>query len=443
MGFELMAWQRRLFDIALERIGSNYVYNTVGQSIARQNAKTLNLSLRIGLELQRRNSRVLYTSTDRGLAVDRWREISEVLLQSGFAPHIRHMRRSIGEEALVCHNGAVFRPVTPSARAAGRGQSAVSLVVVDEVAQLRDFGAIGALLPTQLTVSSSQLWLASNAGESAIDAPVWHHYTELGRKAVSDKAATMAWFEWAAEVADPDTFDPGDVEHWHEAMPMLAAGIITEASVRNLYETMPREDFMREALNVWGNDINALVIDPGDWAVAFRPDVEVDGNELRMAFDVAPNNEAASISAATFYDSEPVVAVEVIEARAGTSWLVERAVELATKWKPPHLVVDASSPAGAFADLIEAKGVTVERLTGREFAGACGLFLSTIQDHHLAHLDQTPLNEAVSGAVKLAYGGDLWRWNRRRGYVISPLCSATMAVADALVKPRARTPGVW
>lgn len=442
MGYRLYPWQQRLFDIALERRGPGYVYSVVGQSIARQNAKTLNLSLRIGLELQKTNARTLYTSTDRGLAVERWREISEVLMQSGFAPHIKHMRRGIGEESLVCHNGAVFKPVTPSARAAGRGQSAVSLVVVDEVAQLRDFGAIGALLPTQLTVTSSQLWLASNAGESSIDAPVWYHYTTLGRQAVFDPNASMAWFEWGAEVDDPDTFDPADTRHWHAAMPMLGAGLITEASVRSLYETMPREDFLREALNVWGTDVNALIINPADWTACYRPEIEVDGDNLHMAIDVAPNNEAASVSAATNYPGDQMVAVEVIDSRSGTNWLIDRAVELAAKWKPPHVVVDATSPAAPFADQIEAQNIKVERRSTREFAGACGLLVSKIEDHELAHLEQAPLNEAVSGATKRQIG-DVWAFNRRKGYNISPLCSAALAVADALIQPKPKTPGVW
>jgi hypothetical protein len=352
------------------------------------------------------------------------------------------MLKTIGHESLICHNGATFKPVTPSARAAGRGQSAVSLAIVDEVAQLRDFGAIGALLPTQLTVSSSQLWLASNAGESPIDAPVWFHYTQLGRKAVLDPKATMAWFEWAPQIDDPDDFDPGDVRYWYEAIPMLRAGLISERSVRSLYETMPSEDFCREILNVWGTDVNSLIFDPVDWTACYRPDVEVDGNRLHMAVDVAPNNEAASVSAATNYADEDVAAVEVIESRAGVGWLVERTVELARKWRPAYVAVDSSSPANAFADLIEAEHVKVERRTRREFAGHCALFASYVADHRLAHLEQTPLNEAISGAVK-AQLGDVWVFNRRKGFNISPLCSAAIALGEALAKPRPKNPGVW
>ena len=70
-------------------------------------------------------------------------------------------------------------------------------------------------------------------------------------------------------------------------------------------------------------------------------------------------------------------------------------------------------------------------MTGREFAQACQQTYMLIKDHRLAHIrDQRPLNEATQGATKQAYG-DLWAWNRRTGYNISPLCSATMAVAGA------------
>ena len=40
MGIHLKPWQHELFDIALEKEGARYVYNVVGQAIARQQAKT-------------------------------------------------------------------------------------------------------------------------------------------------------------------------------------------------------------------------------------------------------------------------------------------------------------------------------------------------------------------------------------------------------------------
>ena len=169
--------------------------------------------------------------------------------------------------------------------------------MVDEAAQARDFGAIGALLPTQLVVPSSQLWLASNAGESPLEAPVWAHYTELGRAAVLDPAATLAWFEWCADMGDPEKFDPADTAHWYAAMPMLCAGLISEDSVRALLTSMPRDEFIRECLNIWGSAQGQIVISPTDWEACFQPSIEVDGNDLVMAMDVAPNGESASISA--------------------------------------------------------------------------------------------------------------------------------------------------
>lgn len=453
MGVELRPWQRRLFDIALERSGAAYAFTVVGVSLGRQQSKTTMLLLRIALELQRANSRTLFTSIDRGQAVGKWREICNTLMDSGFAPHIKAMRRGIGEEELTCHNGATFRPVTPSRRAAGRGSSAITLVVLDEASQLRDFGPLAALTPTQLVARSPQFWIASNAGthpfmDDGLATP-WLHYTRLGRDATLDPESTTAWFEWAARVPDPDNFDPLDVSHWYEALPMMrehhpdGTPIVTEAAVAQLLTTLTPDEFMQEVLNIWPTDVHALVIDADDWLACIQRDVEVDGGDLRMAFDVSPNNGSASVSVATYYPAVPTVAVELVEFRGGTSWLVDRVVELAEKWKPPHVTVDATSPAGAFADQIEAKNITIERMTGRDFAGACGMFVTQVEDHALAHMgDQTPLNEAVQGAVKRPYG-ELWAFNRRKGYDISPLCSAAMAVADALVKPKARVPGVW
>ena len=56
--------------------------------------------------------------------------------------------------------------------------------------------------------------------------------------------------------------------------------------------------------------------------------------------------------------------MEVIESRAGTNWLVSRVVELAEKYKPRGIYVDAGSPAGGFADQVEARKVTIEQHDG-------------------------------------------------------------------------------
>jgi hypothetical protein len=124
--------------------------------------------------------------------------------------------------------------------------------------------------------------------------------------------------------------------------------------------------------------------------------------------------------------------VEVIENRRGTTWVAGRFAELKKKWGDEIVVVcDASGPAGALVQDIEAKGVKVTTVSMREYAAACGAFYlaaTEAEDRRLRHIGQAELNAAVVGAVKRDIGDGAFVWARKSSLVnIAPLVVVTLA----------------
>lgn len=128
--------------------------------------------------------------------------------------------------------------------------------------------------------------------------------------------------------------------------------------------------------------------------------------------------------------------VDVLDHRAGTGWIVDRASELYDEAGACALVLDPSGPAGALEkDLMElgfstSPGPGERRLvivTAREYAQACGALVDDIVNDRLRHRDRPELNAAARGARTRPLA-DAYAWSRKDSSVdISPLEVVTLA----------------
>jgi hypothetical protein len=180
------------------------------------------------------------------------------------------------------------------------------------------------------------------------------------------------------------------------------------------WSVISEESWMRRA------DITSYLLDPFVLAVDTSP-----GLNPTTSIAAAGRNDEGSVHV-------EVTGYETYDCRPGTSWVVDRVVEI---WKTQHpvgVVIDKRSQAGMFIDELEAAGVKLIHPTTAEFAQSCGEFYTGIVPRkgnvpNVTHINQKPLNSAVAGADTRDLA-DCWAWSRRTSSVdISPLVACTLA----------------
>lgn len=221
-----------------------------------------------------------------------------------------------------------------------------------------------------------------------------------------------------------------DRRNWAAALPALGRGRVTEESIDQLRREMDDLGFAREVLGCWPVQVGA----DGSWQViteAAWSDLADVGSQVLdpvvFAVDANPERSAAAIAVAGRRSDERGH-VEVVDARPGTGWLLERIVALHRDHRPRAWVLDPASAAGSLLPELQERGIEPELVTGREMAQACGaLFEAVVETAAVRHMDQASLNTALAGARKRPLS-DAWAWDRRdSGTDISPLVAVTLA----------------
>lgn len=412
-----MPWQQLVADIATEidTTTGKPAYREIVVTVPRQSGKT---TLVLALELHRAlwwgaPQKIAYTAQTgwdaRRKLID---DQAPMLMGSPLRAAVAKVIRGAGNEAVIFKNSSRI-DVLASTESAGHGRT-IDLAVLDEAFSDTDDRREQALLPAMATRADAQLLVVSTMGTEA--STYLNRKIETGRAAiVDDIGGGIAYFEWSA---DPGA-DIDDPATWSSCMPALGH-TISEAVVRHARQTMSEGDFRRSMLNQ-KTISDERVLSVQAWDAVVSDDVQPDG-KLRFAVDVNPDRSAASIAVA-----DELGRCELIDYRPGVSWLVERTVELCTRWEAP-VVLDSYSPAGSVADDLQSRGVQVIRYGTREVAHACGLFFDRVIDGKVQIRKHEKLDLAAAGARRRT-AGDAWLWARKDGDCdISPLIALTLAV---------------
>lgn len=186
------------------------------------------------------------------------------------------------------------------------------------------------------------------------------------------------------------------------------------------------------------------MIDPDAWADLGDPTSTV-LDPVTLAVDVTPDRKHAAIGVAGSR-ADGLDHVEVIEARRGTAWVVDRLVEVVGRSTVRGVVVDSLSAAASLVPAMQQAGLRVETTNARDMANACGLFYDAVVEQRLRHLAGPLLNATVGQARKRPLG-DAWAWQRRDADTdLTPLVAVTLALWGARnlddPKPK-RTGKVW
>jgi phage terminase large subunit-like protein len=422
LGTPLMPWQRQVVDTALEFDPTTglLVHREVVVTVPRQAGKTtLLLSVMVWRALQWPNQRIVYTAQTAQDARRKWRDEQVPMMERSELDSMFEVRHSNGSEAVRWGNGSL-QTIVATTEKAGHGQS-LDLAVIDE-AFAHDNRLEQSLKPAMITREQPQMWIISTAGTAS---STWlRSKVDRGREAASTgESSGFAYFEWSAGDDDDPTAD----ETWLRCHPALGHTISLDA-LRADFASMELAEAERAYLNRWTQGLAAAPIPPSTWARRCDPAATL-GDNVCFAVDFSPERGSASIVAAGA--AGDVHAVELIDQRTGTSWVVPRCIELWDRWRPSCFVVDQVGPAGSIVPELEAAGIKVVTTSSRDMAQACGRLFDAVLNDKVRHRGQAPLDAAVAGAAKRKLG-DAWAWSRTSSAVdISPLVAATLALWGA------------
>lgn len=420
-----MPWQRLVADVGGELILSGRgvlipAFREVIVTVPRQSGKT---TLTLGWKIQRahgwgRPQTIAYSAQTGNDARKKLVEDWEPLLKPRMAKlGIRRILKGMGNEAVEFRNSSRI-VLLASSEEAGHGKT-VGLGVKDELFADTDFRRDQALIPAMATIDDAQTLTASTMGTD--ESVALNDAVARGRQAVlEDRRSGVAYFEWSAAEGD----DLDDPESWWSFMPALGVTQSVE-TIAHAKLILPPGEFRRAFGNLKTTS-DERIIPTALWDAACSVDVSPSGR-LVVAVDVNPERSWSSVAVADAGGT-----VELVDHRPGTGWLVDRALEVASRWGA-QVALDPAGPAGSFkpdlGDVIE--------VSGRELGQACGAFYDDVTEGRAAIRRHSSLDSSVAGARRRSVG-DAWAWARKDTSVdVSPLVAVTVARWAAMHLPDA------
>jgi hypothetical protein len=340
----------------------------------------------------------------------------------------------MGNEYIRWLNGSLIRLLSTSS-SSGHSKT-LHQAVLDEVWHDMDARREQGLRPAMITVQDAQLLVCSTAGTA--DSVVLNRKVQVGREAVLKDAGTgIAYLEYSA----PDGWDPMDEESYYGFMPALCSDppcqcgrddggwrhTVTLDTLRGERLSMEPPEFARAYGNIPTPGLLEQPIGSAQFAALTvlrrRP-----RNVSPVFFpDVSPGMGSASIGVA--YQAKDGPVAELANFHSGTSWLVDRCVELAKKFPQATWAVEGSGAIGALVPQLVEAGIEPESYTGGDMGRACAHLQKLVTEQAFTHDGAVPVAEALLGAVKRDVGEGLWAWGRRKSTTdLSPLVAVTGAL---------------
>ena len=467
-GISFDPWQRGFGTVALGRRADDRYAATVGgvvASIPRQVGKTFTVgSILIGLCLEFPGLKVIWTSHHLRTTANTFQSFQGMVKRKSIAPYLKPnrsdgIRSTNGQEQIEFRNGSIIL-FGARAQGFGRGFDEVDVEVFDE-AQILGLKALEDMIPAANQSKHQHGALIFFLGTPPRPTDDGEAFTSKRNKALKGKpAGEVVWTHgrqmYVEFSANPDT-QPYDVTQYPVMNPSFPHRTPMEAMER-MQENIPDVDsWNREARGIWpeagGGLITAEV-----WAGLVDKDSEpVDP----VAFGVYVNKDRtrAAIGVAA-YRSDGLVHVGIVpaahgkpdESLPGTSWIPARMKELADRWGPCAVVIDAQNSAASLVTAIEELGVLVATTGASDMANACGSFYDFAVEEELGpdgkpgrlrHQGSAALAASVTAAKRRDLM-DKFAWDRKDpGSDITQLVAVTLALHGLIEHGRPQQTEVW
>src|SRR5215831_2298636 len=344
-----------------------------------------------------------------------------------------------GEEGIELLTGQRLRFLARSTTS-GRGFSC-DCMVFDE-AMILDAESVAATVPTlsardSVPEAGPQVWYTGSAGLGAKS----EQLGQVRERGVDKSVPRLLFGEWSA-VPHADTCEPACQQHdddyadatTRKANPGYGWRLTTESVARER-TALGIAGYRRERLGVGVYPVNRTGWSaiPKTWWDANLDEYAPRPGNPALAVHIAQDRSAASIGVAGRHPDPDRVRVELLDHRAGTTWILPKLVDVARRWKPCAIVMDTHSATGSLLTEIEAPppdgaGLTVARINQVEVGHAFGQLYDYVKDGRISQGGDPDVATALGGgAVKNAGTGKKWDEDRS-GIDISAAIVITFAL---------------
>jgi phage terminase large subunit-like protein len=397
--------------------------------IARQNGKTHLARMLILAHLIKWETNVLIMSSNRSMALDTFRQVTDILENNdhlkGFVKQIRYAN---GTESIEMLNGTRL-DVVAATRDGSRGRSVNGLLFIDEVREISEEG-FRAATPVTRAHANSHTLLCSNAGDAFSTV-----LNDLRERAISYPPKSFGFYEYSA----PQYCKIDDRNAWAMANPSLGY-TITEEALEEAIATSPIENTRTETLCQWIDSLSSpwphgVLEETSDSTLEMTA-----GAYTVFGFDVSPSRRNGSLVAGQILP-DGRIGIGILETYSSQVAIDELKMAASIKgWADiykPRLVCFDKYATQTIADRLSQSGVMVEDVSGQQFYKACGDLLEGLVNHRVVHNGQAELIQQMNNCAAKV-NDSAWRIIKRKsaGDISAPIGLAMVVSKLMLPQPK-------
>jgi hypothetical protein len=449
-GFQLFPWQQRVLDKSCAvDAQERFTHQRVTLICPRRNGKTQLVMARILAECLLWSDPdspavVLYTAHLGDTARHVFTTFLDLLYNSPWLQSMVDPKKGgrigygKGDESVTFTNGAKFH-IRARTNSGGRGLECTTLIL-DEALELKPdhMAALTPLLAKAQARGSGQLWLVSSAGYGK--SVVLGEARDRGR---AGGPGAGAYFEWTV----PRDADPTDPAVRAAANPSVGTVVLSDDFLVSQLHTMNLEDFGREHLGWWTDQLAIPFLPHGAWAQCAAAEPPELPRRARIAFGVELGDmgkQCALVAAVQLPDG--TAWVETIQRWAHPDGLdpagVAADVLKQVKQKRPVMVSGDSYTSGPLLDHLEASGVKVTRLNASQVRDASQTLLAAVTATRVAHPVSYLDDQEMDNAGRAPTGDGLDRLSRKSSTGPSVAAFATAAALHVILGPQPARPQI-
>jgi phage terminase large subunit-like protein len=422
----LLPWQEYVLkDMLTVDTKGKWIRKTNLLLIARQNGKTHLARMLILAHLIKWETNVLIMSSNRSMALDTFRQVTDILENNdhlkGFVKQIRYAN---GTESIEMLNGTRL-DVVAATRDGSRGRSVNGLLFIDEVREITEEG-FRAATPVTRAHPNSHTLLCSNAGDAFSTV-----LNDLRERAISYPPKSFGFYEYSA----PQYCKIEDRNAWAMANPSLGY-TITEEAIEEAIATSPIENTRTETLCQWIDSLSSpwphgVLEETSDSTLEMTS-----GAYTVFGFDVSPSRRNGSLVAGQILP-DGRIGIGILETYSSQVAIDELKMAASIKgWADiykPRLVCFDKYATQTIADRLSQSGVMVEDVSGQQFYKACGDLLEGLVNHRVVHNGQAELIQQMNNCAAKVNDA-AWRIIKRKsaGDISAPIGLA-MVVSKLMI----------
>jgi phage terminase large subunit-like protein len=426
----LLPWQEYVLkDMLTVDTKGKWIRKTNLLLIARQNGKTHLARMLILAHLIKWETNVLIMSSNRSMALDTFRQVTDILENNdhlkGFVKQIRYAN---GTESIEMLNGTRL-DVVAATRDGSRGRSVNGLLFIDEVREITEEG-FRAATPVTRAHPNSHTLLCSNAGDAFSTV-----LNDLRERAISYPPKSFGFYEYSA----PQYCKIEDRNAWAMANPSLGY-TITEEAIEEAIATSPIENTRTETLCQWIDSLSSpwphgVLEETSDSTLEMTS-----GAYTVFGFDVSPSRRNGSLVAGQLLP-DGRIGIGILETYSSQVAIDELKMAASIKgWADiykPRLVCFDKYATQTIADRLSNSGVMTEDVSGQQFYKACGDLLEGLVNHRVVHNGQTELIQQMNNCAAKV-NDSAWRIIKRKsaGDISAPIGLAMVVSKLMLPVPK-------